>query len=188
MNRISVQYLGFILFAALLAGCSPPAPQAPAATPVPSLTPVPPSPAPTPRPSPTMSSGPPVKAPVPAHAPADVIGFWKTHYPAANIDLTLEFRPDGTFDLNEIGASGHPVDKFEGTYNVSDGQLILDADRCNKWIAAGQVEYFHCQGIYEVYSSLQGDTPVKLRFVLIEDGDPERAGWFMDRTLYLVTP
>lgn len=188
MNRISVQYLCLILFAVFLAGCAPPATQAPTATPVPRATPVPPSPAPTPRPSPTMSSGPPVQAPVPARAPADVIGFWKTHVSGANVDVTLEFRPDGTFNLDEIGASGRPVDKFDGAYSVSEGQLILDADRCNKWIAAGQVEFFHCQGIYKVSSSYQGDIPVKLRFVLIEDGDPERAGWFADQTLYLVKP
>jgi len=117
---------------------------------------------------------------------ADVIGFWKTRIKGANVDVTVEFRPDGTFDLNEIGASGHPVDKFDGSYSVSKGQLILDADRCNRWIAAGQVEFFHCQGIYKVSSSYRGDTPAQLRFVLVEDGDQERAHWFMDQTFFLV--
>ncbi len=163
------------------------------ATPSPTstLTPLPPTAPPTvtPSPHPTLTrtpSGLPTATNQPritAGKTADVVGIWKAQVPDQAI--RIEFRPDGTFDLDAITGPGTVYHIQDGVFRFAGGNLLLDADDCNnyKGPVAGY-EYFHCQSTYKVYSTYRGEVPVVLSFVLVKDPFVERATWFDGRAFY----
>jgi len=155
-------------------------------TPLPTFTPLPTitsTPAPTLTRTPSGSPTPTTQPKIVAAKRADVVGRWSS--PLSDQTIRIEFRPDGSFDLDVVEILNRPGDVYhvqEGIFRFTGGNLILDADYCHTYqLVAGVYAYFHCQGTFKVYSTYRGETPVVLSFVRVTDPFLERGTWFDGR-------
>jgi predicted esterase len=176
-QKLLRQMIGVTLVMLLLAGCGAPAAtpvsEAPAVTPTPepptaTFTPIPPTPTPIP-PTATPTPEPPTAMPTVTVAPSefiaskveDVVGIWETQFMGAV--AYMQYEADGTSKLTDSlenlkkGIIGIPgTFWFEGTvFHVEDA---------------------YGEGTYEVRVQKEGDIPVHLDFVEINDPNPDRAG------------
>lgn len=112
-----------------------------------------------------------------------MVGVWKARL--RDQTIRIEFRPDGTFDLDVVDVVGYPgavANIQDGIFRFTGGNLILDADYCHTYqLVAGGYAYFRCQGTFKVYSTYRGETPVVLLFVRVTDPFLERGTWFDNR-------
>jgi hypothetical protein len=97
----------------------------------------------------------------------DIVGVWLLRWSAAagykNEPVDFTIKNDGTYSIDDTAQDQH-IER--GTFSFKGGNLVLDSDECYESLKA---IFFHCIGIYTVYSTKQGEMPVRLRFVAVDD-------------------
>lgn len=153
----------------------------PTDTPVPPTdTPIPPTDTPVlPTVTPTFTPLPPTETPtveptkdlpeLPVTSWEDLIGTWE---PEKYGNYTVKYEAEGVTKLIE---NGQVVET--GICSLDGDVLSCSSDFCAKTDATtGTVTFYTCIGKYKVFITKDGDTPVRLRYELIEDANDIRAG------------
>jgi hypothetical protein len=100
-----------------------------------------------------------------------------------HFDATFAIQLDGTYSIDDI-TNGMHIER--GTFTFKDKNLVLDSDECYDLAKA---VFFHCIGIYTVYTTKQADAPVRLRFVPVDDSKGgDRAKNLKNRILTPIAP
>ena len=123
----------------------------------------------TPVPEPTATAAP--KEPL--ARTGDVLGVWKA---TGGGTLLMEFKADGSYEGKDT--AGKLYDS--GRFRLDDAKLVLESDSSS--ICAGQV------GTHEAYVIREGDRPVKLQLVLVDEPCQFRVQALTNRTLAIVGP
>jgi ketosteroid isomerase-like protein len=105
----------------------------------------------------------------------DVIGVWYAKLRdlmGSTTEAHLEFTAKGTYTIIGISgdAKGVPID--HGKFKIEGGQLKFESD--GGCVDVQGKSIIPCIGVYQIYVAKQGDKPVLLRFVVVEDKAPDR--------------
>jgi hypothetical protein len=121
-----------------------------------------------PTPAPTATVAPEVLA----SKAEDVIGVWLGRHYHSDIEIHVEYTKEGTFRRMVVSEIDKNRLSDQGKFWLEGTQLKLESagGRC----LTQKGEALTCIGTYQVYVTKEGDKPVKLRFVAVEDKDYDR--------------
>lgn len=139
-------------------------------------------------PSPSATVAPPAALPQepmfapeqPATSVDQVAGMWDVSHTSEGYahEAILAFALDGSYETRYSGqdpSAGLAIDI--GTYLFDQDVLVLQSNYCWK---GGDV--YTCTARYHVFVAMAEDAPGKLRFVLVEDPDANRAKYLAGKT------
>lgn len=115
----------------------------------------------------------------------DVVGVWRGQTCMGHKTHT-EYTKEGTFCVTVISGDAKGMRSDQGKFWFEGTQFKIESEGGSCLTAQG--EMITCIGTYQVYVTKQGDKPVKLRFVAVDDQYAARRSTTHNRTFPPVEP
>jgi hypothetical protein len=115
----------------------------------------------------------------------DVVGVWQGRTCLGHKTHT-EYTKEGTFCVTVVSGDAKGMRSDQGKFWFEGTQFKIETEGGSCLTAQG--EMITCIGTYQVYVTKQGDKPVKLRFVAVDDQYAARRSTTHNRTFPPVEP